>query len=484
MKISVFQNGNRKEISFDGEKGDTLLELLAKNGYVLNAGCGGNGTCGKCKAEILLNGEKKTALTCKTVPADDMSVLLSEASGTGLTETDGDDFPIEKGEGYGAAVDVGTTTLAFALVDLSTGKVVGKRSMLNPQASFGADVISRIRFSSGGNLSMLKNAVLNATESVLKEFCALIKTERLEKLFVAGNTTMLNIFAGADVTGIGVAPYTAKILECVTLNNLPLSVKETVLLPSANAYVGGDALVGAVSIGIEKGNNVFVDIGTNGEIIVSNGGKYYCASTAAGPCFEGARIECGMGGTAGAIDHVFEGERLSFSTIGNTDPKGICGSGLIDAIAVMRKRGLVDETGAFDGGKYFLADGVYVTDKDVREFQLAKSAIASGIDVLMTVAGLKEEDVDNVFIAGGLGFYLNVENAVYLGLLPRGLKAKIKVVGNTALKGAQMCMLNTAYLEKSVELAKRVENVDLSTLGDFSERFMENMFFGEVDDEF
>ncbi len=431
-----------------------------------------------------MNGKSETVLACKTALVDGMLVLLNKISGMGLTATDGKEFLIKKQEGYGAVVDIGTTTLAFALVDLSKGEVLQKRSMLNPQASFGADVISRINFSKNGNLPVLQNAILKATEDVLKEFCQIVNGDRLEKLFVAGNTTMLNIFAGADVTGIGVAPYTAQILQCITLNNLPLPVKEIVLLPSANAYVGGDAVVGAVSVGIETGNNVFVDIGTNGEIVVSNKGKYYCASTAAGPCFEGARIECGMGGVSGAIDHVWWTDKLCVSTIEKERPKGICGSGLVDAIAVMRKLEEIDETGACKQEKFFLADEVFVSDKDVREFQLAKSAIASGIDALMSVAGLKAEDVDNVYIAGGLGFYLNVENATFLGLLPKGLQGKIKVVGNTALKGAQMCLLNDTYLYRCIELAKNMENVDLSTLDEFNERFIENMFFDEVSGEF
>ncbi len=480
MKISVLQNLIVKDFFIEKSEGVTLLDFLCKKGYVLNASCGGNGTCGKCKVEILLNGEKKVVLACKTALVDGMCVILKESLGTGLTDTDGKDFLIKKRDGYGAILDLGTTTLAFVLIDLSLGTTIEKISMLNPQASFGADVISRIGFSKDGNLSVMQNAVLNVTESVLKKFCQTVNADKLESLFVAGNTTMLNIFAGADVTGIGVAPYTAKILKCTKIDNLPLSVKETVLMPSANAFVGGDAVVGAISVNIEKGNNIFVDIGTNGEIIVSNKGKYYCSSTAAGPCFEGARIECGMGGTIGAIDHVFEKNGISFSTIGNETAKGICGSGLIDAIAIMLKLGIIDQTGACRQEKFYISDNVFVSDKDVREFQLAKSAIASGIDILSIVAGLKEEDVDNVFVAGGFGFYLNIENAVSLGLLPKGLKDKIKVVGNASLKGAKMCLLNEEYLDRSIEFTKKVQNVDLSTIKEFNERFMDNMFFEDV----
>ena len=479
MKISVLQNSITKDFFIERADGITLLDFLSKEGFVLNAYCGGKGICGKCKVEILLNGEKKVVSACKTALANGMCVLLEDTACSGLTETDGNGILVDKREGFGAVLDLGTTTLAFALIDLTSGSEIEKISMLNPQVSFGADVISRIAFSKNGNLVIMQKAILNATESVLKRFCSIVNKDKLESLFVSGNTTMLNIFAGEDVTGIGVAPYTAKILQSTKLNNLPLSVKETILMPSANAFVGGDAIVGAISVDIEKGNNIFVDIGTNGEIIVSNKGKYYCTSTAAGPCFEGAKIECGMGGTAGAIDHVWLDNGICFSTIENKSAKGICGSGLIDAIAIMLKGNVIDQTGACSKEKFYISSEVYITDKDVREFQLAKSAISSGIDVLMSIAGLKEEDVDNVFVAGGLGFYLNKENAVLVGLLPKGLSSKIKVVGNSSLKGAKSCLLNKTYLDRSIHLAKKVQNVDLSTKIEFNERFMENMFFGD-----
>jgi len=477
MKISVLQNGIAKNFCIEKEDRTTLLEFLYNNGYVLNASCGGNGTCGKCKVEILSNGEKKTVLACKTAVVDGITVILDQVLGSGLTDTEEQVFSVEKREGFGVAFDLGTTTLAFALIDLANGTIKQKKSMLNPQASFGADVISRINFSKDGNLKILQKVILEATESVLKDFCIFLNQDKLESLFISGNTTMLNIFAGAEVTQIGIAPYSAKILQCTKLRDLPLSVKEVVLMPSANAFVGGDAVVGAVSVGIEKGNNVFVDIGTNGEIIVSKGGEFYCASTAAGPCFEGARIECGMGGTAGAVDHVFEDNGIAYTTIENVFPKGVCGSGLVDAIALMLKKGIIDQTGACQQDKFFITDKVYITNNDVREFQLAKSAIASGIDVLMSVAKLSDDEVDNVFVAGGLGYYLNIGNAVSLGLLKKSLKNKIKVVGNASLKGAIMCLLNKKYLDESIDLSKRVQSVDLSTSKEFNERFIDNMYF-------
>ncbi len=473
--LRVIYDGSEREIPFT--QGETLLALLRKNGYELSANCGGNGTCNKCKV-YLLDGEKVTAVSsCKTLAKAGMRVVLPTLSGTGLitdaaVKTDGE-------RGVGLALDIGTTTLAFYFVDMQLGETLQKVSCLNPQSAFGADVISRVEYATNHGVNeltqVLKTRINDVIAAFTKEFQKPVK-----RLAVTGNTVMLHIFAGEEIASFGKYPFTPAFLESRTYGaELGYRAEEVLLLPSISPFVGADITCGAIATRLtDNGTHLLVDLGTNGEMLLSHQGKLYATSVAAGPAFEGAGISCGMGGVNGAISQIKQvNGSLSLTTVGNVPPQGICGSGLVDGVAYLLDQGVIDETGAFqtEEESFAFAPNVSLTDKDVRAFQLAKSAVRAGIETLLKVAGTGQ--VDRLFVCGGMGFYLNQDSAVKVGLFPESMREKTVSAGNTAGLGAKACLLSQKARENACELAKKAEVVSLSTRADFTEAFMEHMFF-------
>lgn len=474
MTVKVIEKG--VERSFNCCKGENLLSVLQKNGYKISADCGGTGKCGKCKVQILSNIKTEYVLACETFIDSDLIVKLDGIEGAGLI-TDRDIKAKNKEEGIGLVLDIGTTSLAYYFVDLIDGNTIKTQSSLNPQKSFGADIISRITYSINNGVKPLHDSIIKEVNDKVKSF-----GKRIKKLFVTGNTVMLHIFLGKEVSSFGFYPFTPEFLDLQTVSGkeLCLSNVETVcVLPSFSSFVGADVVSGGIATDIEDGNNILIDLGTNGEILMHFNGKYYTTSVAAGPAFEGANIECGTGGVSGAIKSIQAVDGvINIETVDKLSPDGICGSGLIDAVRYLIENKIIDESGAFHykDDRFYFTDKVYVSAKDIREFQLAKSAVRSGIETLINKVG-DYKDIDNVFIAGGLGYFINKESAVKVGLIPYELKDKIKTVGNTAGLGAKMCMLNDALLNKAVNLSKKAENVELNGEPFFAQAFIDNMAF-------
>ncbi len=466
-----------KEQKVFAENGKNLLDLLQENGYMLSADCGGNGKCGKCLVDILYLGERKKVLACKTTPLDGMTVFVDDDNASIVT-FGVDDFDVQKSSGLGLALDVGTTTLAFSFVDLSNGKTIKTASCLNPERSFGADVISRISYAKEKGVASLTDCLKEKVNEVINRETASLG-EKIKTLVVTGNTVMQHLFVGENIVSFGEYPYSPVFLEKREYDiSLGYNADKVILLPSFSSFVGADIACGGIATDIEKGNNLLVDLGTNGEILCHNDGEILTTSVAAGPAFEGADIECGMGGIKGAICSVkYENGKTTIQTIENGKPIGICGSGLIDAIAIMLDQNVIDESGAFTGNndKFFLTDDVYVSAKDVRKFQLAKSAVRSGIDTVLNKIGAKT--LDNLFICGGLGYYFNPDNAVKVGLIPEKLLGSLKALGNTALSGAKACLVNDKYIVKAQNLINKAHNLDLSQDEFFMNAFIENMIF-------
>ena len=480
MKITIVSG--KKQTAAECERGENLLGVLRKNGFMIPASCGGRGVCGKCRVEISAgDGNERSVLACETSVEEGMTVRVGEYRGGGLTDSDAEKFACDGEDGFGVAVDIGTTTVAFALCELSTGKTVEKYAVLNGQAPFGADVISRIMAAEAGHAPAMAQAVRGQIEEAVSRFSAKYSLPAVKKVAVCGNTTMLHLFCGEDVSGIGRYPFTPAFTEYRSSPGraFGISAQEVQILPSVSAYVGGDVVAGCVASGLDEKEALLADIGTNGEMIAHAGGRLLCTSTAAGPCFEGANIECGTGGVAGAIDRVTsEGGKITYTTIGGAAPRGICGAGLVDAVALMIECGAIDETGAFaEGDKFYISDKVYISQKDIRNFQLAKSAVSSGINVLSARAGLGLCREDSLYIAGGLGFYLSGESARKVGLLPAG--AGTRVIGNAALAGTQACMLSKAALGRAKKLAAEAEYIDISADHAFMDEYIENMNFPE-----
>jgi uncharacterized 2Fe-2S/4Fe-4S cluster protein (DUF4445 family) len=406
---------------------------------------------------------------------------------------------------FGLGLDLGTTGVQARLVNLDNNEIIDEISALNSQRSFGADVMSRIGAARDGKTGELFAVINTQTESILRHFIDKYGIYKIEKCNVSGNTTMMHLFCGVNPGSMGEAPYTPVFLEerHFSGKELNLSAEHILLLPGISAFVGADIASGlAFSSILEKNDScLFTDIGTNGEAAVwkKNGKRLYCCSTAAGPCFEGAEISGGMIAQKGAINRISlskdssanwfvynlpalpnnERNALYYTTVEDEKARGICGSGLIDAIAVMKKLGVIEESGAFADcyaqTDFPVADGIGINQKDVRLFQLAKSAIFSGIKVLCKTAGVSPATLDKAYIAGGLGFFINLENAAYTGLLPREIISKADVSGNTSLKGAVQSLTDESFLPRCREIIARSTVVDLAVDKEFAEAFADNM---------
>jgi uncharacterized 2Fe-2S/4Fe-4S cluster protein (DUF4445 family) len=386
----------------------------------------------------------------------------------------------------GVGIDLGTTTVSAELVNLESGESIETISELNDQRLFGADVMSRIGAARNGKMEALFSLANKQTERILRSFIKSYNLPRISRCVVSGNTTMLHLFCGADPSAMGEIPFTPVFLEGRTFSgeDLSLSAGKISLLPGISAFVGADIVSGLAFLEILEGkdNTLFVDIGTNGEMALFKQGRLYCCSTAAGPCFEGAEISCGMGAVSGAVNKVFLKEgKPAFTTIRNAPPLGICGCGLIDAFALMRESSVIDETGAladsYGESGFSICPGVSLTGRDVRQFQLAKSAILSGIKILCKRGGISTEELSTVYIAGGFGFFIDKNNAVKAALLPESFPEKTAVCGNLSLKGAVRSLLDPDFLSCCNKIVSRSEVLDLASDRDFMEEFSENMFF-------
>jgi uncharacterized 2Fe-2S/4Fe-4S cluster protein (DUF4445 family) len=370
-------------------------------------------------------------------------------------------------------------------VDLDTGETVDALSVLNDQRIYGADVMSRIHAAREGKTGELFRRINSQVRDMLRQFDRRWDLKSKEYLAVAGNTAMLHLFVNADPSSLGAAPFTPAFLEARELpgSSLSLPVETAGLLPSISAFVGADITAGIAVTGMteERRTSLLIDIGTNGEMALFHNGRILCCSAAAGPALEGAGISCGTGGVTGAVNRVEKsGGSLVFSTIGGGPPVGLCGSGLIDAAALMLDEGVIDETGAFTAESeesFLITAGIAVTRGDVRQFQLAKSAIASGIQILCRAAGIEAGGVERVYLAGGLGFYIEPGRAIRTGLLPSSFRNRCAVCGNTSLEGAVRRLTDPAFPARCAGIAAKSEAVELAGDPAFMETFVENMLF-------
>ena len=471
----------------------------ARGGIILSAPCGGRQRCGKCRVQLIegqVTGDTPDSegwvRACHAVPLTDITIFTpgsGEIAGNEVTPAAASNVRRSIGAAA-AALDIGTTTVSARLIDTETQAALDTISELNDQRVFGADVMSRIGAARNGRTGDLHTLINRQTERILTAFRERRGMVKISHLAVSGNTVMLHLFLNVDPSGMGELPFTPVFLEERQLKGeaLSLSAENVTVLPSIAAFIGGDITAGLAVLDIlnSPGPSLLIDIGTNGEMALGNGDTIYCCSTAAGPAFEGAEISCGLGGVKGAISGVeisADAENaagVSITTIGNVPPIGICGSGLIDAVAVMLKQGIIDETGSMndpDRG-FVLAPGVSLTGRDIRQFQLAKSAILSGIKILCKNAGLHPGEVKNVYIAGGFGFFINKRNAVNSGIFPGEFLDSISVSGNLSLEGAGQCLLSKDFMDRCRKIISKCSVIDLAADPAFMDEFAENMLFG------
>ncbi|SHN84891.1 ASKHA domain-containing protein [Desulfitobacterium chlororespirans] len=419
---------------------------------------------------------------------------------------------------HGFAIDIGTTTTVVYLVDLLQGKILDSDALTNPQRVFGADVISRITHAAKGpeQLQQLQTVVVEGLNTIISRLCKRndLKQEEIYQAVVVGNTTMSHLFLGIDPTYLAPAPFIPVFRQSVQVKaaELGLNILKTghvVVVPNVAGYVGADTVGVMIAAKVDQlpGYTLAVDIGTNGEIILAGGKRILTCSTAAGPAFEGAEIKYGMRAADGAIERVKITDDVELAVIGNAKPIGICGSGLIDAIAQMAETGIIHESGRIvnepedmdklppkiqerirkaEGGFEFvlawekdtgLKEDVVLTQKDIRELQLAKGAILAGIKILMKEMGIGLEQLDRVLLAGAFGNYISKEAALRIGLFPDVPLEKIQAIGNAAGDGAKMILLSKEERKKAAVLAEHAEHLELSTRSDFQEEFIDALSF-------
>ena len=399
-----------------------------------------------------------------------------------------------------AAFDIGTTTIAGYLLDGEDGRTLAVESRMNPQAQYGADVIMRANYALEHGTDVLSQCIREAVNEMLGVLAgaAGISRNDIFQVCIVGNTCMHHLFLGISPASLVHAPYTPAVSERLVLNagDYGLDVQrkaELIMLPDIAGYVGADTCGCLLALRQDQKDEIslMIDIGTNGEMVLGNRNRLVTCSTAAGPAFEGAKIECGMRGAAGAVDHVkYENGKWDYTTVGNQPAVGLCGSGLIDLVAGLLDAGMLDENGALSSGQekqgvFMLVPleqagnerGVYLTQKDIGEVQLAKAAIAAGIQMLMKRLGITEEEICSVYIAGAFGNYMDPVSAGKIGLLPAALVKKVKPVGNAAGEGAKIALVNEREMLEMDELVGKIDFVELAASGDFQDYFIDELGF-------
>ncbi len=508
--------------------GATVLEAAAQAGIILSSICGGKGICKKCIVNLEPDGRQ--VLACQHRIKSNLTVTIPTTSrffeqkilAEGL-ETRAQFEPdiykkylkdAEDGEIFGVAVDIGTTTVVTKLIDMKDGKCLTTKATLNPQTRYGDDVISRIAYAqTDEKLAQLQKAIIDCINGLIAKLCdkASIDTKQIYEICAVGNTTMNHIFLKLPVVQLGRAPYKP---YSVDAQDVPPKRLYLLMNPVGNihtveniaGFVGSDTTAVAIATDIDSAEKMTlaIDIGTNGELILGTKNKLYAASCAAGPAFEGARISCGSRAVDGAIEAVIMNkDDIDLDVIGNCAPRSICGSGLIDAVAVMLDLGIIDKTGRFaepdtiankvskkilqrtieqNGQRAFvLADtnekNVVLMQKDIREVQLAKAAIRTGIKILQKKIGLKDCDIEQILLAGAFGNYIRPQSALKIGLLPEVDIERIHFVGNAAAAGAQMLLLSSRCRKKALQLARKIEYVEIAHQPDFQTVFTDSMTF-------
>lgn len=473
-----------KGISVKVDTGTTVLQAQIAAHLHPDAPCGGKGSCGKCRVQI---GEE-TVLSCQTLVDQDMEVILPDDAKASILATGIHTSVAADGENtYAAAFDIGTTTLVGYLLDGKTGELLATTSTLNPQTPYGADVISRIQAVMNRKVN-LQNCIVRSLRKLIWDLSshAGISSEKITLATIVGNTAMHHLFLGIDPATLVTPPYMPKISEALELPNrgsLPINNRgELRVLPNIAGFVGADtvACMVATDFGHITDLTLMIDIGTNGEMVLGNKNRRIACSTAAGPAFEGAKISCGMRGTEGAVDHVWlEHGSIQYHVIGEAEPKGLCGSGLLDLIAVLLDAEILDESGCLEGKEYTLCENVTLTQKDIREVQLAKAAIRAGIELLAEKMAVDVGDIQQIFLAGAFGNYMNPASACRIGMIPPMLLNRITPIGNAAGEGAKLCAISREQFEYSKLLAAETEFLELASLPDFQDCYVDALAFEE-----
>ena len=466
------------------DAGTTVLQAQITAGLHPDAPCGGNGTCGKCRVEL----DGREVLACQTVVDRDMTVKCTVSGKakilTGGLEVETVPDGVHK---YTLAFDIGTTTVVCYLLDGHSGDLIAQASTMNPQSQFGADVISRIQTVLETGTEDLKICIRTALSKLTREVARKggIAPEDIGVAAIVGNTAMHHLLLGIDPSPLVVPPYMPGVFEALEVDAegiLPISGKIRIL-PNIAGFVGGDTVGCMASTRFDQLEELtlMIDIGTNGEMVLGDKNRRIACSTAAGPAFEGAKISCGMRGADGAVDHVTcEDGQIRYHVLGEGHGIGLCGSGLLDLVAVLLDQEIVDESGYLEGKEYHLeGTDVTLSQKDVREVQLAKAAIRAGIELLAEKLGVEIEDIQKVYLAGAFGNYLDPTSACRIGMIPPVLLDRIQPIGNAAGEGSKLSALSAKEFDYAKALAANTEFLELASLPNFNDCYVDALEFAE-----
>ena len=489
-------------ITINIDKSRSLLSQLRDQGYFITAWCGGRGNCGKCRVRFLKGAPEPGDIDKRSMSADELDKGWRLACGTYLEGIVEIELPDQEEEhiqaadsfaedlmkpdereieaSYALALDIGTTTIAACLLDRNKGQALRTVTGINHQRVYGADVLSRIEAANRGEGRRLQEMILGD----LNDLCRKLEIgESVEDLsmpvIVSGNTTMGHLLQGLSCRGLGAYPFTPEDISMHLYRNMTF-------LPGISTYVGADIVSGIVACGIDRKEDIsiFVDLGTNGEMLIGNKERILAASAAAGPAFEGGSISCGSAGVPGAIESVeIKNKVPRIRTIGEKPACGICGTGVLETVYELLKEGIIDETGLLDE-EYFeqgfpLAPGITFTARDVREVQLAKSAIRAGIEILLRSYGISCDQVSRLYLAGGFGQGINCKKAVGIGMIPEDFKDRIQSVGNSSLEGAKMYAIDPETGSRFQHAAEISEEIVLSNHELFNDLYIEHMYFNK-----
>ena len=555
----VFFTSHNKQILVP--EGTLLLKAARQAGIFIESPCNREGTCGKCKVllhqghladvrqengfhsvtaedeeagyvlscQVSIHGDLRVEVPdtrqhllkivadgkCQVLELDPLiektfdpkSATTTVTAGGQLLETDNGDTTANL---YGLAIDIGTTTLVVALIDLKTGEALGTNAALNPQALHAQDVLSRIKLgSTDEGLSLLHKELLHELNRMIGSLAssAQINRSSIYEAVCSGNTTMLTLAAGISPSSLGKFPYHAELTTVSSYASRALGLQiayrgQVWFPPIASAYVGADITAGIMAADLPrlKGVTLFVDIGTNGEMVLSENGKITATSTAAGPAFEGMNISSGMRAVSGAIEKVsLTNGNVVIHTIAGSRPLGLCGSGLLDAVAELAREEIIDRNGRFvkPGSEHFatwqgnleveqgrsrfrLAENVTLTQQDIRQVQLAKAAVRAGIDMMLLTCSLNPEDVDRVYIAGSFGAHLQVCSLITLGLLPESFADRVEFLGNTSQSGAAAFLLNREIRSDAARVVAQMTVLELSREAEFEKIFLKALAFPQL----
>ena len=520
-------------LRIDVEETVTILDAARRLGLHISSECGGNGTCGKCLVSVeppprssesdkthISESDIKDGIRLACQHRIQKNIHVATGLSTSLAKilTDGTlssaEWDIDKGleNQKGIAIDLGTTTIVAYLLNLETGIQIGHVATLNPQIMYGEDVMSRITYAVSEDIGaeVLRDVVLRRIEDVVMELISSAKVDYqdLSRLVIVGNPVMHHLLLGLDTESLGKAPYIPAIKKSINKSGKELGLVSAKRInayfpPNIAGFVGGDTAAFILSQRLDTTDKIVlgIDVGTNGEIILSIEGELFCCSCAAGCAFEGATIKHGMRGQEGAIEHLSildPNEAPQFTVIGNTTPKGLCGSGIVDIVAELKAAGIIRSNGKmlessrvidFEGEKAYIVTRpdennseklLLFTQNDVRQVQLAKGAILTGASILMKSAGVDVTDIDMLLLAGAFGTYIDPKSAMSIGLLPPVDPEKIITVGNAAGDGAKRMLLSLKERTLIENVVERIKYVELMQYDDFTRIFARATILNDV----